>query len=171
MAYWPEDNRTRFFIEANLQPVSGMPLLDDEQKVPAWPREGTRPMRDAYNENTPMHQIFENLWCGCARNAAWKNNVLAASGITHVLCVAIGAERRRSTWWYAPQDIPLLDINGVVEPAPAYFIVCFPFIHPFNWVFWASGLEVCGVLVLGYVGCVMEYAIITDTRGNVLSET
>ena len=120
--YFPEDARARFFHNTGIAPVAGLPLLDDEQSVPLRPQGGTRAMRDAYNEHTPMHLIADNVWVGCARHAAWKNNVLMENGIAHVLCTAVSSERRinHRDRGRKAVSLPLFDVNAALESPPDY---------------------------------------------------
>ena len=122
--YYPSDERSMWFADKNLEPIAGLPMLDDHFQVSLRPTSGVglKSVRDEYNNTKPMHLILQNFWVG-SKWAGHCSPTCLDNGITHVMCVAAGhqLDNRRCRGRYGRQVIQMdqIDLNKIVEtPSP-----------------------------------------------------
>ena len=121
--YYPADRRFKLLAKHDVSPtrLPGLPLVED----PEWPKrnrnEGTRPMRDRYNEHTPLTLVMEGVWLMSSWHAAWNPQRLRENGIGATFNVAHGAQSH-------PADgiaiIPEVDMNAVTTQRDALDLFC-----------------------------------------------
>ena len=122
--YFKNDERYRWFANMKLEPISGLPMLNDDLACSLKPQRGKwgaiASMRNDYNKIKPMTLILPGLWVG-SKYAGHDSDLCLSNGITHVQCVAKGHQyqtRYRARGGRKTIQLDLIDLNAIVETPP-----------------------------------------------------